>query len=325
MLIKKSSWSRPSVRRAICSTSWMVGGRRFAEIEGTFVGGALSGPLHWLGMVDASADGGRLLAFRINEGGAAVLRHGDIRSSVLESRLRSEARLVVQPNFEVFALGPVAEGALARLELFTDRVKADRSAFEYTLSRAAIYRGQKAGVSVDQIILFLEQESGAALPQNVRRTLQEWGEQHERIVFHRAVALCEAGNPEIMNELWLEPGTRSHLQQRLTPTVALLKKGRAQGLRETLLQRGFLPALSIQTDRCAGRLQAKADGELAPIHEGPDLLLESCLHSLAEPMATPHRTRGAAAETQGGVAEREGRFYITEGAVRRAMARGLGV
>jgi hypothetical protein len=40
-----------------------------------------------------------------------------------------------------------------------------------------------------------------------------------------------------MTELWSEPATQSHLQKRLTPTVALVKKGRVQGLRETLLQR----------------------------------------------------------------------------------------
>jgi hypothetical protein len=287
------------------------GSQRLAEMEGTFVGGALSGPLHWMGVVDIAADGGRLLAFRLNSGGALALGLRGSESSMSETTAISpgpedseanEARLIVQPNFQIFALGPVSEATLARVEVFADRVRADRSTFEYTLSHAAIYRGQKAGMSIDQIILFLERASDAALPQNVLRTLQEWGEQHERIVFHRAVALCEAESPEMMNELWNEPGTQSYLQQHLTPTVALLKKGRVQTLRETLLQRGVLPALSTGTDRCAGRLQAAPDGELAPVHKGPDLLLESCLRSLAE--------------------EREGHFHITEGAVRRAVATG---
>jgi hypothetical protein len=277
------------------------GSQWLAEMEGTFVGGALSGPLHWMGIVDIAADASRLLAFRLNSSGALALGlRGPGSSTTL-----NEAKLIVQPNFQVFALGPVSEATLAQVELFSNRVKADRSAFEYTLSHAAIYRGQKAGLSIDQIIAFLERASGAALPQNVRRTLQEWGEQHERIVFHRAVALCEAKSPEAMTELWNEPTTQAHLQQRLTPTVALLKKGRVPALRETLLQRGLLPAISTQTDRGAGRLQATPEGELAPVHAGPDLLLDSCLRSLAE--------------------EREGRFQITEGAVRRAVATGLGV
>lgn len=297
------------------------GSQRLAEVEGTFVGGALSGPLHWMGIVDIAADGSRLLAFRLNSSGALALGikgPGSATPAHLANSTQNvgapgsggageiqEARLIVQPNFQVFAWGPVSEGTLARVELFADRVKADRSAVEYALSHAAVYRGQRAGLSVDQIIAFLEQTSGAALPQNVLRTLQEWGEQHERIVFHRAVGLCQTGTPEMLNELSDEPAIRSCLQKRLTPTVALLKRGCAHPLRETLLQHGFLPALSTQTDRCAGRLQAAPDGELAPVHEGPDLLLESCLQSLAE--------------------EREGQFYITEDAVHRATATGLGI
>jgi hypothetical protein len=278
-----------------------AGSQWLAEMKGAFVGGALSGPLHWMGIVDIAADGSRLLAFRLNSSGALAL---GIRGSGSPAAL-NDARLIVQPNFQVFALGPVPEATLARIELFADRVKADRSALEYTLSHAAIYRGQKAGLSIDEIIAFLQRASGAALPQNVLRTLQEWGEQHERIVFHRAVALCEAGSPEMMTALCDDPASQSHLQKRLTPTVALLKKGRVQALRETLLQGGSLPAVSTQMDHCAGRLQATPDGVLAPVHEGPDFLLGSCLRRLAE--------------------EVNGRFHVTEGAVRRAMATGLGV
>jgi hypothetical protein len=286
---------RLSSRRPTGTGQWL------AEVEGTFVGGALSGPLHWIGIVDIAADGSRLLAFRLNGSAAQAL---GIQGSESSAAL-NEARLVVQPNFQVFALGPVSEATLAQVELFADRVKADRSAFEYTLSHTAVYRGQKAGLSVDEIITFLEQASGATLPQNVRRTLQEWGEQHERIVFRRAVALCEAASPEIMTELWSDPAAQPHLQRRVTPTVALLRKGRVASLREILLQHAFMPAYSSQTDRCAGRLQAGPDGELVPVHEGPDLLLTSCLRSLAE--------------------EREGRFYVTEGAVRRAVAAGISI
>lgn len=289
------------------------GSQRLAEMEGAFLGGALSGPLHWMGIVDIAADGNRLLAFRVNTGGALALgkspaaRAPEVTGApaIPKDGGSCEAKLIVQPNFQIFALGPVSESTLARIELFADRVKADRTAFEYSLSRAAIYRGQKAGLSVDQIIAFLEQATGNALPQNVLRTLQEWGEQHERIVFHRDVELCETRTPETLDELWNDPQIRSYMQRRLTPTVALLKRACVPALRETLLQRGFLPALSTSTDRCAGRLQATPDGELTLVHEGPDLLLESCLRSLAD--------------------EQGGRFYITEGSVRRATEAGLGI
>jgi len=275
--------------------------RWFAQAVAAFVGGALSGPLHWLGIVDVSIDGDRLLVFRINTGGAQAL---GIKKRK-ETPEAEGAKVIVQPNFEVLALGPVSEAVLARLEMFADRVKADRSALAYVLSRDTVYRGQRYGMSVPQIIAFLEEQSQAPLPQNVLRTLQEWGEQHERIVFHRAVALCQTANAEMLDSLWDDSAVRAHLERKLTPTVAMVKRGRVTALRELLLQRKMLPALSTKDDSCQGRVQVTPDGELRPVHAGPDLLLESCLHDLAE--------------------HRDGHFYLSEWAVKRALASGMNV
>jgi len=273
----------------------------FAEVEGAFVGGALSGPLHWLGILDISADEGRLLAFRLNTSGARAL--GIEPASEDESG--SEAKVIVQPNFQILALGPVPEATLAKLEMFADRMKADRSAFEYLLCREAVYRGQKDGFSVPEIVAFLEQTCSMGVPQNVLRTLQEWGEQHERVVFHRGVTLCQTAGPELLEQLWDDTALQTHLERRLTSTVALMKRGHAAALQEALLQRGMLPAFSPRDDTCAGRVQATPQGELCPVHKGPSLRLEARLRRLAE--------------------EGEGKFHITEGAVTKALATGMSV
>ncbi len=274
---------------------------RLAKIEGAFVGGALSGPLHWLGIVDSSTDEDRLLAFRINASGARALG----MEPASEDESMGKARLIVQPNFRIFALGPVPEVTLARLEMFADRVKADRSAFEYALSRETVYRAQQDNLSVADILAFLEQNSSVPLPKNVLRTLQEWLAQHERIVFHRAVSLCQTAKPQLLERLWDDSTLRIHLERRLTPTVAVVRKRRLAALQEALLKRKVLPALSLQDNPCSGRIQATADGELLPVHQGPDMLLDACLRRLAE--------------------QRDGKFYVSEAAVTQALASGMSV
>jgi len=274
---------------------------RLAEIKGAFVGGALSGPLHWLGIVDSSIDEDRLLAFRINASGARALG----MEPASEDESMGEARLIVQPNFRIFALGPVPEVTLARLEMFADRVKADRSAFEYALSRETVYRAQQDNLSVADILAFLEHNSSVPLPENVLRTLQEWLAQHERIVFHRAVSLCQTAKPQLLERLWDDSTLRIHLERRLTPTVAIVRKRRLAALQEALLKRKVLPALSSQDKPCSGRIQATADGELLAVHQGPDMLLDACLRRLAE--------------------QRDGKFYVSEAAVTQALASGMSV
>jgi hypothetical protein len=285
--------------------------RSLTAIQAAFVDHALSGPLHWMGLLDTTSEEDRLLAFRVNFSAAPVL---DIplgpeatgrRGNGGEEELDAEYKVIVQPNFQIFALGPVPADILARLEMFADRIKADRSAMEYLLSRQTVYRGQQDGVLVQEIVAFLEQNSSVPLPQNVLRTLREWGQRHERIVFHRSVSLLQAVTPDLLEELWDDAALQMHFQRRLTPTVALIRGGRWAAVQEALLKRQMLPASSQDGDPCVGRVQTTEDGELRPVHPGPDLLLEACLRRLA--------------------VERAGGFYVTEAAVAGALAGGMTV
>ena len=105
-----------------------------------------------------------------------------------------EARVVMQPNFQILVMGPLAEGKLFILEQFADRTSADR-AIGYTLSRDSVYRGQRAGTSVTTMMTALRELTGAELPQNVSHSLLDWQRQHERVVLHRRVDLLQAADP----------------------------------------------------------------------------------------------------------------------------------
>ena len=272
---------------------------RLAEIEGAFVGAALSGPLHWLGVVDVAVDGDRLFAFRLNSGGAGVLgTHTEIPAAGAET-----GKVIIQPNFQILALGPVSTAILAKLEMFAERTKVDRRAFQYALTRESIYRGEKNGLAADDVVAFLTAHCSVPIPHNVVRTVQEWGEQHERIIFHREVSLCQSETAESLRYLLDHPAIHPHLERQLTPTVAIVRRRHTHALQERLLQQDVLPAFSPKGSGCAGRVLAAPDGELQRLHAGPDLLLASCLRHLTE--------------------ERESRFYVTQQAVTRALGTGM--
>src|SRR5512135_712587 len=82
-------------------------------------------------------------------------------------------RVVVQPNFHIFAFDPIADSTLARLDAFATRLNAER-AIEYELSRESVYRAQTAGMPVAAIRAWLEEVTEAPLPQNIARSLDEW-------------------------------------------------------------------------------------------------------------------------------------------------------
>jgi hypothetical protein len=260
----------------------------FGQAEKTFVTQALVGPLHWLGIVDLGAQPAsgprssplaeRLIAVRVTQAGTRALKGESAASHHGAEAPTTNGTIIVQPNFQLFALGPVPEAALAELEIFADRVRAERGSMEYHLSRASVYRAQSVGYAVDRVLETLEREAHAELPQNVRRSLLEWAEHHERVVLRQGVTLLEAASPELLDRLLQDKTISKLVSQQAGPQAALLK-GQAH-LRQALQERDLL--LATSTGRAEGAVRFSEEGEAHFIHAVPDLQARSRLAQLTD-------------------------------------------
>ncbi|HEY74379.1 MAG TPA: hypothetical protein G4N99_14050 [Thermoflexia bacterium] len=263
------------------------------EIE--FVNNWLAGFLHQTGVVELGYDGDALIGFRLTPSGRAILGLKSVKQPQDET-----GKLVIQPNFQLLALGPVSLALLAQLDLFADRERADLGAFEYRLSRESVYQAQQLGMGVADVLRFLEQHCATGLPQNVRRSLEEWAASHERIVFRTGVNLLQAADADLMASLADDSRTGKHLARPVTADVSLLKKGRQKRLIAALVEQGLFPAVSGAQPEAADRSVIVAeDGTIHPIHAVPSLNLRGRLSRLAEErdnrvwMLTPASVRRA--------------------------------
>ncbi|MBX3015386.1 MAG: helicase-associated domain-containing protein [Caldilineaceae bacterium] len=209
-------------------------------------------------------------------------------------------RLVVQPNFQVLALGPVSLATLAQLDLFAERRSADLAVFEYHLSRESVYQGQQAGLHIDDVIAFLQSASAAPLPQNLARSLHEWGAQHERIVFRSGVSLLQASDPAMLEQLLGNAPIQKQIARVLAPGVALVRKGKEPPLLTTLLQQDRLPTISNDQPTAADHsIQIDPTGAITTFHRVPNLHLHGRLARIAE-------------------LDDKGQWHLTPASVRRA-------
>jgi hypothetical protein len=250
--------------------------------EDNFVKGCVTGFLYQIGLVDVGCVGGRWHAVRLTPAGKALLdtKDGQTEAQPIE---RDTGKLILQPNFQVMAIGPVNLDWLAHLDLFAERERADRGAFEYRISRDSIYRAQQLGMDVPEVLRFLEGLTGAELPQNVRRSLDEWGERHERIVFRTGVSLLQTANAPLLTRLMEAPQTGEYLARSLSPEVALLKNGALTSVVSRLVAQGLFPAVSGDRPESAdGSVIIQQDGSIQPIHAVPCLYLRGRLARVAE-------------------------------------------
>jgi len=173
------------------------------ELEHAFVVSVLSGPLHWMGLVELgypsapTREGDRPSAFRLTPAGAWLLAGGPQPEFA-----ESGGRVIVQPNFTLLALEPISDAVLSDIDHFAE-LQSDDRAVTYRLTREALYRGQQGGWSAERVIAFLEAHQGGPLPANVRRSLEEWETAHRRITIHRAarvVQFADAATEQALSE-----------------------------------------------------------------------------------------------------------------------------
>jgi hypothetical protein len=251
------------------------------RFEAEFVMACLAGFLHQAGVVELGypPEGDRLEAFRLTALGQSILK----QEAAPVAEASETGRLVIQPNFQLMAMGPVSLDVLARLDLFADRQRADRGAFEYHLSRDSVYRAQQLGMNVSEVIRFLEQTGHADLPQNVRRSLEEWAAHHERIVFRTDVSLLQAADADVLARVMQDAQTGPLLARAVSPAVALVAKNTHRKLIATFVGQGLFPAVSGAQPQSADRsVMVQDDGAVHAIHAVPSLYLRRRISRLAE-------------------------------------------
>jgi hypothetical protein len=180
-----------------------------------------------------------------------------------------QSAILVQPNFEVLVLQPDSR-VLWTLMRVADLVRHDRVS-AYAINKESVLRAVETGLSPEEIIRFLDQNTGKRLPQNVSQSISDWA----RLIKHthvRRLTIIEVDDPAVLDELIASRKTRKYLERRISPTIAvaaLPEVGESarddawERLMKDLRNAGYVPHFSDESHN-------QANGELAesPSAEG---------------------------------------------------------
>jgi len=214
---------------------WLTPREGWYLVEGEFIRAIISGPLHWLGLVNFDAD--HPDAFRLVPDLALITSE-----NLLDMHEPTWGRLVVQPNFEVIALAPVSEALLLHLDHFAERNRLEHIA-QYSLTRASVTHAIQSGLQAETIQRILEQAAGGPIPQNVQYSLIEWERQARRIELWKGVTLLEVDDVTLLDQLLADMETRNLFGRRLAPLLVEVLTDQLPVVQELLWQRDYLPAL----------------------------------------------------------------------------------
>jgi hypothetical protein len=195
--------------------------------------------------------------------------------------------VVVQPNFQIFAFEPTGEDVLFTLDRLALRIRAEQ-VVEYHLTRESVYAAQRSGMETAAIVDFLERVASAPLPQNVRRSLEEWGAQHDRIVVRRSTPLIHTLDEGTLDALYADPELSRLLGRRLAPTVALVPADHLDTVHDRLIRAGAsgqsaLPALTEGDDAWGTpAIRVDATGRITFQQRLPSIYVRKALRPFAD-------------------------------------------
>ena len=277
-------------------------------VEGGFIVNVLTGPLHWMGLVELGYERGggeniRPVAFRLTPAGAWLIGGGEAPQFI-----ESGGKVIVQPNFTLLALEPVSDAVLNDLDHFAESQGGER-AMAYQLTRESLYRAQQSGWDAARVVAFLEAHQGAPIPANVKRSLEEWEATHRRITFHRNVCVVQFADPQAEHELMdaLKPFEPRAIGQHFK----VIEQHTADEVARALRQAGWMPVLQPTGETATrGMLRANDEGEVTFTQAAPSVYALGELARFADL---------SAGKSDGGHKQ----AAITAASVRAAMTAGM--
>ncbi len=226
--------------RDAASGDYLSGFASWDQVEGALVVDLLTGPLCWLGIVEATSEGA---ACRLTGPGARFLG-----LQAEEADEQPSLPIVVHPDLSVEVPLPASLYTRFQLERFADplepesrvsRGQASAGSLRYHLGPASLGRALSRGIQVEQMLAFLKQASGRPLPANVVGQLQLWAGRFDQAHLEE-VALLRVKSERVLGELSALPETRHLIARVLSPTSALVHKRDLARLRKALTELGYL-------------------------------------------------------------------------------------
>lgn len=230
------------IRRA-GSEQFLRGFAHWEEVDGALVRFILTGPLHWLGLLDLAAAAPEatapITAFRFSAW-ASTLLAGQPPQGLAEENghlvIHSDARLTLPPLTPRWLRYQIAR--------FGEWLPPDAQGHHYRLTPTSLQRARQQGLKVEHLLSLLQKYAAGPIPPAVVQALRRWESQGTPAHIRRVI-LLRVSRPEILAELRRGPAARC-LAEVLAPTLAVVRPGQVERLRRALAESGYLTEVNLE-------------------------------------------------------------------------------
>ncbi len=217
--------------------NFLRGFAHWDAVDGALLRYYLTGPLHWLGILDlaSAAAGEQPLAFRY--------------SAWAEDLLNQRSPNLAQENtkLKVDSLGQITAGRLTpravryQAARFSTWLPPRKGNYQYQISAAGLSAARQQGLQASQLLALLQAQVGAALPPNLPQALRRW-QQHGAQAQLAPRLVLRVQSAAALKALRASRASR-WLGELLGPLAITVKPGAGQQVLQALLEQGYLGEL----------------------------------------------------------------------------------
>jgi hypothetical protein len=222
---------------------YMRGFEHWEQVEGAYLHYLVTGPLHWLGVLDLAAPDGDspAVAFRFSAWAQPLLAGQPAPITLQEEGLPS---LDSQGQILVPRLAPRA--LRYQIARFCRWLPMKRDNYAYLISPEALMRAQGQDLHGKQLIALLQRHSTSPVPPNIRQALERW-QQHGTQAHFRQVVILQVNHPKVLERLQESPAGR-FLGPVLGPTTVTVKADALERVTAALMQLGYFSEVDVLSE-----------------------------------------------------------------------------
>ena len=233
--------------------SWFIRDRRSGEylrgfenwdaVEGRLIRFIITGPLHWLGMLDLAApeEVMEVTAFRLSKWSQALLKGG------VPSGLPAEnEHIIARSDARLSARHLVPRRVRYQIARFCEWGKETPEEYQYQITASSLAIARKQGLTVSQFLALLNRHS-KAVPPSLVKALERWDKNGSEARLEKVVVL-RVMSPEVLQALRKSRASR-YLGEPIGPAAITIKPGASQKVLAALAELGYLGEIRGEDDQ----------------------------------------------------------------------------
>ncbi len=222
------------------SQEYLRGFSAWDEVDGALIRFIITGPLHWLGIMDLTAQSPDEppAAFRPSTWAAALTLGQPPKGLPVEN---APVRVTPAGHLRLSNLTP--RSARYLIARFCEWDNEEVKEYHYYLTPASLERARQQGLRISHLVTLLKKHAAGPLPPSLIMALERW-EQFGEQAGIKKVSLLRVASPDILEALRKTRSAR-YLGEVLNPTTVVVKPGGEEAVRNALAELGYLASSQL--------------------------------------------------------------------------------